>query len=161
MLEWLTHTPYAIWVQQSWGWPFALTFHALGNATIIGLSFIIALRIFGAFRTMPYSALTKFIPIIWISVVVQALSGFSLFLTKPAKYFGDGMFQWKLAFVVAGIASTSYLQQVLKREVAGWDTAQTTTARGRQIVVVTALVWAGVLVMGRLTAYLGQLYHVF
>ena len=31
MLEWLTNTQYAVWVRESWGWPFALTLHAFGN----------------------------------------------------------------------------------------------------------------------------------
>jgi hypothetical protein len=28
VLDWLAHTPYAEWVNQSWGWPLALTVHA-------------------------------------------------------------------------------------------------------------------------------------
>ena len=38
MLEWLAHTPYAEWVNQSWGWPLALTVHAFGTATVVGVT---------------------------------------------------------------------------------------------------------------------------
>ena len=37
MLDWITNTDYATWVRQSWGWALALTFHAFGNAIIVGL----------------------------------------------------------------------------------------------------------------------------
>src|SRR6266436_2736143 len=90
VLEWLAHTPYTIWVQESWGWPLALTIHAFGTATVIGLMSIIGLRLLGQFRTIPYTSLNKLIPLIWIAVVFQAISGFTLWLTKPAQYLADG-----------------------------------------------------------------------
>jgi len=49
--EWLAQTAYVQWVQESWGWPVALTLHAFGTATIVGLMAIISLRMLGLFRT--------------------------------------------------------------------------------------------------------------
>ena len=34
VLEWLANSPYAMWVDESWGWPLALTIHALGMAVL-------------------------------------------------------------------------------------------------------------------------------
>ena len=160
MLEWLSQTPYAVWVQQSWGWALALTFHAFGNAVIVGLIFIITLRLLGLFRTIPYASLKMLLPVIWIAVVVQALSGVTLWLTKPARYMTDGMFLWKLAFVVGGVIVTVYFEKILKREEGAWEAAKAVSTRGVQVVVAASFLWAAVLVMGRLTAYLGQLYRV-
>lgn len=161
MLEWLEFTPYAVWIKQSLhGWAIMLTFHAFGNAVIVGTIFIVALRLLGTFRPLPYTFLRKLMPLIWIGLVVQVLSGFSLFLTKPARYLADGMFQWKLGLVVAGVVATIYLQKTLQREAAGWEAANSVSTYGKRFVAVTAIVWAAVLIMGRLTAYLGQLYHV-
>ena len=160
MLEYMSNTPYAMWVKQSWGWPFALTFHAFGNATVICLTFIIGLRLLGLFRTIPYTSLSKLFPIIWFAIVIQILSGSSLLLTKPERYLVDGMFEWKLTFVISGAIVTYYLQKTLKREAAGWEASGKVSTRGYRIVAVACLLWAAVLVTGRLTAYLGQLYHV-
>ena len=159
MLDAIQNTPYATWVRESWGWPFALTFHAFGNAIVVGLIFIIAMRLFGLFRTIPYTSLSKLIPFIWTGVVVQVLSGGTLWASKPAKYMADGMFQWKLIFVITGIVVTLYFQKLLKREAPNWERSGRVTTFGVRFVALTALVWAGVLVVGRLTAYLGQLYH--
>jgi hypothetical protein len=159
VLDWLTNTDYAVWVRESWGWPFALTLHAFGNGTVIGLSFIIGLRMMGLFRTISYDTINKLIPVIWIAVVVQVYSGFSLFMTKPAKYLSDGLFQWKLILVLAGVVVTLYFQSITRREAKGWDVTKTVTSRAAAVGAVAAIVWAGVLVAGRLTAYLGQLYH--
>jgi hypothetical protein len=159
MLDWIQNTEYATWVRESWGWPFALTLHAFGNAIVVGLSFIICLRVLGMFRTIPYTSLNKLVPIMWIGVAIQVFSGLTLWSSKPMKYFGDGLFQWKLALVFLGVIVTVYFQKTLNRETPGWTAAGTVTSTGVRIVAATALVWSAVLVAGRLTAYLGQLYH--
>lgn len=160
MLEWLGQTDYAYWVQTSlYGWAISLTVHAFGNAVIVGTMAVVALRTFGLFKPLPFTMLRKLIPFIWIGLVVQVLSGFSLFTTKPERYFADGLFQWKLLFVFLGFLSTLYLQHMLKEEEGNWEASHKPTPWGLRVVAATALVWAMVLVMGRLTAYLGQLYH--
>ena len=161
MLDWIANTDYATWVRQSWGWAVALTFHAFGTAMVVGLIFIIALRLMGFFRTIPYTSLNKLLPVIWIGVVIQVLSGATLWASKPARYLADGMFQFKFLFVVAAVGVTIYFQQILNRETPAWQSAGLVAVKGntRVWVAVTTLLWAAVLVAGRLTAYLGQLYH--
>jgi hypothetical protein len=160
VFEWLESSPYAIWARESlWGWPIALTVHAFGTAVVVGLIFIIGLRLLGVFRAIPYTALNKLIPIIWFGVVCQVLSGFTLWLTKPAQYMSTGMFETKLSLVVLGIVVTIFFQIVLSRGTATWEAAGTAPSSGVKVfVVVTAVVWAAVLIAGRLTAYLGSLY---
>ena len=158
MLEWLTNTQYAVWVRESWGWPFALTLHAFGNAMVVGLIFIICLRILGLFQTIPYTSLNRLVPIIWAGVVIQVFSGFTLWSSKPAKYLSDGMFLWKFSLVILGVIVTYYFHNTLKRESADWKASGKVSSWGVKVVAATALVWAAVLIAGRLTAYLGQLY---
>jgi hypothetical protein len=158
VLEWLADTDYATWVRESWGWPIALTVHAFGTATVVGLTFIIGLRLFGLFRTIPYTSLNKLIPLIWIAVLFQALSGFSLFMTKPAKYLADPVFLSKISFVIAGAIVMWFFAGVMKREAAGWEAAGKVSPNGLRFVTATALLWIAVNIAGRLTAYLGSLY---
>jgi hypothetical protein len=158
VLEWLANTPYAEWVNQSWGWPLALTIHAFGTATVIGLMFIIGLRLLGLFRTIPYTSLNKLIPLVWIAVAFQIISGLTLWMTKPAQYLADGMFEIKFALVIIAIVVTWYFHNTLKREAAAWEAAGTVSSRGLKFVAATCLLWAAVVIGGRLTAYLGSLY---
>ncbi len=159
MLDWIANTDYATWVRQSWGWALALTFHAFGTAIVVGLIFIITLRLLGFFRSIPYTSLNRLLPVIWIGFVVQVLSGGTLWASKPARYLADGMFQWKFAFVVFAAVVTLFFHQLLRRETPNWQSSGVVSVRGTRFVLLTALLWAAVLVAGRLTAYLGQLYH--
>jgi len=158
MFGWLANTEYAAWVRESWGWPLALSLHAFGNATVVGLIFIIALRLLGLFRTIPLTSLPKLLPYIWAGFVCQVLSGFTLWASKPDRYLSDGMFDVKFSFVILGAVLTWYFQGVLKAEAPAWEAANKVTARGVQLVCGTALAWSAVLMTGRLTAYLGTLY---
>jgi hypothetical protein len=158
VFEWLEGTEYADWVRESWGWPIALTVHAFGTAVVIGVTFIIALRLVGLFQTIPFTTLRKFIPVIWIAVAFQVLSGFTLWMTKPAKYVADPMFDSMITFVIIGAILNAYFQGTLRREAAAWDAAGKVTSRGARFVAATTLAWTAVLIAGRLTAYLSSLY---
>ena len=158
MLDWLAHTPYAIWVDESWGWPIALTIHAYGNGCVVGLMAIIGLRLYGLFRSIPYTSLLKLFPIIWFAIVCQVVSGVTLWMTKPAQYLADGMFEIKFTFVVLATIMLAFFQVTFKREAAAWDAAGKVSPRGKRFVTVSCILWACVLTGGRLTAYLGSLY---
>ena len=158
MFQWLADTSYSAWVRESWGWPLALTFHAFGNAVVVGLIFIIALRLLGLFRSIPYTSLNRLIPVMWIGFACQVMSGFTLWASKPDRYLADGMFDVKFSFVILGAVLTWYFQGILKQESPSWQAAGAVSSRGLQLVCVTAVAWAAVLTTGRLTAYLGTLY---
>jgi hypothetical protein len=158
VIEWLANSPYALWVNQSFGWPLALTIHAFGNAIVVGFMAIIGLRLFGFFPGIPYTSLRSLIPYIWISVAFQALSGFTLWMTKPGSYLADGMFEVKFTLVIIACVVMVIFQRILKQEAAKWDAAGAVSSRGLKIGTLSCLLWAGVLIGGRLTAYLGSLY---
>ena len=158
MLEWLQTTEYSMWVRESWGWAAALTIHAFGNATVVGFMILIGLRIFGYFKTIPYTSLNKLFPFIWVACVFQFLSGFTLFMSKPPRYVRDGIFDTKFTLVIVGIVLLVFLQKMLKSEAATWQAEGRVTSKAVRLAAVGTLVWSMVIVMGRLTAYLGSLY---
>ena len=158
MIQWLANSPYALWVNQSYGWPLALTIHAFGNAIVVGFMAIIALRLFGFFPGIPYNSLRSLIPYIWIAIVFQAFSGFTLWMTKPAAYLGDYMFEVKFTLVIVASLVMAWFQKVLREEGAKWDAAGVVSSRGRTWGLASSLLWCCVLIGGRLTAYLGSLY---
>ena len=158
MLEWLAHTPYAEWVNQSWGWPLALTVHAFGTATVVGVMFIIGLRLVGLFGPIPYAALNKLMPFVWVAVACQVASGITLWMTKPAQYLADGMFEVKFILLLIAIVVTWQFHRCMVREAAAWQAKGRAFPRGRNLAIAACLLWAAVTIGGRLTAYLGSLY---
>ena len=158
MLDWLAKTEYSSWVRESWGWAMALTIHAFGNATVVGLMLIMGLRVFGFFKTIPFTSLNKLFPFIWIAIAFQVYSGFTLWMSKPPRYVRDPVFDIKFTLVLIGIGLLVYFQKALKAEAAEWQASGKVSAKGVRLAAAGCLVWSFVIIMGRLTAYLGSLY---
>lgn len=142
MLDWLQHTAYSSWVRESWGWAAALAIHAFGNATVVGLVFIMAMRLFGLFRTIPYTALPKLFPFIWVAICAQFLSGFTLWMSKPGRYVADPVFDIKFSLVIIGVALLVYFQRTITAESAQWQKDGKVTATGVRFAAAAALCWA-------------------
>jgi hypothetical protein len=140
-----------------WGWPLALTLHAIGTALILGLIFIISLRLLGLFELIPYRSLGKLFPIVWGALALQVVTGLVLWIAKPAQYVVDGAFLLKVLLIVVGAVLTANLSKMVAREGASWDTNGGVPARGLRFVATTLVVWCVVLVAGRLTGYLGSI----
>jgi hypothetical protein len=158
VLEWLENTQAAAWVRtELWGWPLVLTIHVLGTALTIGFIFIVSLRLLGLFALLPFPSLQRLFPVIWIALGIEFLSGFVLWMTKPAQYDADGGFVLKFVLVVAGTALTLGLYQTIARESGVWESKGSPSPRAVQFVAASLLVWSGVLVASRLIAHLGSI----
>jgi len=159
VLQWLEATQYADVIRNElWGWPLVLTIHVFGTATVVGFFFIIGLRLLGFFRMVPYASLSRLIPVVWVAVALQLISGFTLWITKPTQYVADLAFMLKMLLVLGGAVLTLRIGRIIRQEAPAWDSVGEASARGRSAASATLLVWCGVLVLGRLTAYLGPLY---
>jgi hypothetical protein len=160
VLEYLENSQFSEWArgESLWGWPFALTVHALGTAVVIGFIFIFGLRLLGFFKTIPLTSLSRLFPVVWIAVVFQFLSGFTLWMTKPSKYLSDWAFIIKFSLVCIGLVVTWYYFNTMRRETPEWEAKGVVSRNGYRFVAATIFLWASVLVAGRLTAYLGTLY---
>ena len=160
MLQYLEDSAFSEWArgESLWGWPFALTVHAWGTAIVIGFIFIFGLRLLGFFRTIPLTSLSRLFPVVWVAVVLQVFSGFTLWMTKPSKYLSDGAFLIKFTLVCTGLVVTWFYFNTMRRETPEWDATGVVSQRGYRFVAATCIWWAAVLVAGRLTAYLGTLY---
>src|ERR1700704_5811944 len=124
VLAWLESSQFSAAVRtELWGWPLALTAHAFGTALVIGFIFIIGLRLLGFFETIPYVSLNRLFPVIWIGLVLQFLSGFTLWMAEPTRYVADGAFLLKLSLVVVGVILTLSLYRIMKRQAASWEAA--------------------------------------
>jgi len=158
VLEMLESSDFSAWIRtELWGWPLALTVHALGTALVVGFVILIGMRLLGLFESIPYSSLYRLFPVIWVGLALQFLSGFILWAAKPTRYVADGAFVLKSLLIVVGIVLTLYFYGMIKREAASWDANGAISSRAVTFVAASLLVWCTVLIAGRLTGYLGAI----
>jgi len=158
VLEYLEGTDFSAWIRSElWGWPLALTVHALGTALVVGFVIIIGLRLLGLFEAIPYTSLQRLFPVIWVGLALQLLSGVILWMAKPTRYVADGAFVLKVLLIVVGVALTLSFYGLVKREAASWEAKGAISSRALTFVAATLLVWCTVVIAGRLTGYLGAI----
>ena len=155
MFTWLQETSLAEWIQVSlYGWAIMLTFHAVGTATAVGVNFVAGLRLVGLFPKIPYTAVGKLINLVWVAFAVNLISGFCLFASNAVMYTQDVMFLLKLLFIAIGLGATYHLQKLIKKDGANWDSAGNASADSFKIAVAVLALWAVVILVARLIAYL-------
>ena len=157
-MEWLESTQFSAWVRtELWGWPLALTLHALGTALVVGFILIIGLRLLGLFALIPYTLLNRLFPVVWAALALQFLSGFALWMTKPTQYVDDVAFVLKFLLIIVGVILTLSFYRTIEREAATWEAKRAVSSRGVRLGAAALLVWCVVLIAGRLTAHLGAI----
>jgi hypothetical protein len=158
VLEWLESTQFSAGIRtELWGWPLALTLHALATALTVGFILIIALRLLGLFKMIPYTVLDRLFPAFWAALVLEFVSGFMLWMAKPTQYVDDTAFVLKFSLVIAGIFLTRSFSMTIQRESAAWEVKSAVSSRGVQLATAALLLWCVVLIAGRLTAHLGAI----
>lgn len=154
-LEGLEQTDYAQWILvSSVGWPLMLTLHAIGLAICVGLIFAINLRLLGLYRTIPYTSLNSVLNIAWVGIIMNFITGFSIFMTQASSYVTSIPFIIKFTFIILGCVNVVYTQKVLAREAVGWEAADAVPPVGTALALSSIAFWMIAVVTGRLIAYL-------
>jgi hypothetical protein len=155
MLTWMESTGYSEWIlTSSTGWPMMLSIHAIGLAITVGVIFSMNLRVLGLYGTIPYTSLYNLLRIAWIGIVMNVITGFSIFMTQATMYVTSVPFLLKITFIILGIANLVYMLKVLKREAASWQAAGAVPQIGRTLAWTSLFFWVFAVVTGRLIAYL-------
>jgi uncharacterized membrane protein len=131
-----------------------LTIHAIGLAIVVGVIFSMNLRMLGLYGSIPYTSLHAILRIAWIGIVMNLITGFSIFMTQAVSYVTSIPFLTKITFIVLGVANLVYTQKILKREAAAWQASGTVPTIGRVLAITSLLFWIIAVVTGRLIAYL-------
>lgn len=155
LLEWVSSTWLATAVRESsnvFVYPTILAFHTLGLAFVVGISTAIALRAFGVAPDMPLAPLKRFLPVMWIGFLINAVSGVLLLLIEPEKFLYMTDFYLKLAAIAGAIVCMRLLLADMFRDPAR-VAAGTVSKRGRILGGTAVALWAAAITTGRLTAY--------
>ncbi len=120
-----------------------------GPAIIIGLA---ALRRDGL-RGLSVPMLTEaLLPVLWIGLLLMALSGSLITLSMPFKYYNNMAFRWKMVLLVLALATTAGLLRTSRpvRNAAAADRG----ALQRRLAIGALVLWFGVGFSGRLIGFL-------
>jgi hypothetical protein len=82
--------------------PAIITLHAIGMAFLAGGSAAIDLRILGFAPSLSLAAMERFLPVLWLGLAINAVSGTLLLIAYPTKALTNPVFYVKLGLIAMG-----------------------------------------------------------
>src|SRR5688572_23267790 len=111
-IDWLTATPLSQAIQTtSWAIPGIQVVHIVCLATLFALALSFSLRIAGrGFAAESLASLAgRFVPAMWICLVLLLISGALLIIAEPFRTITNPVFYLKMTLLVVAIAITVWL----------------------------------------------------
>ncbi|MFO7324307.1 MAG: hypothetical protein DIU62_001200 [Pseudomonadota bacterium] len=148
--DWLTSTGLSQAIQLStWAIPTIQTVHILSLALLFAAALIVGLRFFGrGLAVEPLHLLARrFIRLIWLLVVVLAVTGLLLIIAEPHRTIGNPVFYLKMVLLLVAIVVTAWLSSVSSRQ------HDRLTGVHRFAAALSVVLWIGIMFAGRFIAY--------
>jgi hypothetical protein len=150
---WLESSTLSLWVRgdmdgASMVFPVVISLHAIGMGFMAGTACMINLRILGFAPAVPLGRLAAFLPVAWLALFVNAVSGLLLLIGYPTKALTNPVFSIKLACIGGGLWCLMWIRRKLL-----FVTAPLIDSQARYIAIAGTLLWLMAIVTGRLLAY--------
>jgi len=155
--EWLSTTQPSVFIQQHNGWaiPTIQSIHIAGIAIVMGSVLLIDLRILG-WAGMDQSlrqTTRRFGPWLTGSLWLLLATGILMVVGEPVRELVTFSFWLKMALVAIGALVAGIFQSQVRRHEQLWESTLVHRSSIKGLAVLTFLVWACIIVLGRLIAY--------
>ncbi len=145
--EWLSTTAPSVFIQENNAWfiPLVQSIHIVGIAVVFGSIFLIAMRILGITgtdQTLPQTT-NRYGPWLTGSLWLLLATGGLMVVGEPVRELVTFSFWFKMFLIVVG----TILAVIFRKR------ANNTAEVSKALAIVTVLIWAGIIVLGRLIAY--------
>jgi len=146
-------------VQESvWGYPIVLSGHAVGMAVLVGIVLMINFRVLGFASEIPAMSLRPMFRVALVGLSINVISGTMLFMANANSLFESNPFRIKIILLLIGGVLLTFVPGRLFTS-GGTLHDVRFDVRTRRIAALSIVVWIGVIVAGRLIAYLDLGYY--
>jgi hypothetical protein len=154
--QWLGSTHGSIALHESiWTYPIVESLHVLTLCLFLGLTVMLDLRLLGVtmVRTPASEVVARLVPWTIVGFAVMVVTGALLFYAIPVKTYLNIFFRIKVAFLVLAGVNVAVFERSISRSMDQWDMDPVPPFRARLAAGVSLVLWAGIVVAGRMIAY--------
>lgn len=153
-MYWLEQSALADMVAASlWGYPIMLTLHAVGLAIVVGVLFMVDLRVMGCFNQLELTPMRKLISLARWGFVVNLLSGFALFAAQASWFITHKAFIIKIIAIILAVVNALILKSLLTKNAEDWDNGVAISSNAKMLAFSSLILWSVAMIAGRLIAY--------
>ena len=137
-----------------WMWPTCETLHFIGLTLLVGVVFLVDLRVLGVMRGVSYTSLHRLLPWAAFGFGVNVITGMLFFVGIPGQYINNKAFYWKIALVLIAGLNTLYFTVVEEPWALGPKEDAPLTAK---FAAASAMVlWVAIMYCGSMLPFLGN-----
>jgi hypothetical protein len=165
-LGWLEQTGLSRWVREGdfISRPFStfyvmLGFHAIGMAAVVGICFMLSVRLFGYYRIFPLRYGRTLMTLAWWGFYLNLASGIFLLIAQPRREFLTATFNIKILMIVFACVTMVMMQRAMASiktipsAGGGGAVIEVVPESAKTLALLTDLFWLGAIVAGRLIGY--------
>ena len=154
--QWLAGTSGSIALHKSmYMYPLVESVHVLANCLFVGLTMMFDLRLLGlSLRKEPASEVqSRILPWMISGFVIMVISKVLLFYAIPVRSYQSIFFRAKVILLLLAKLNVFLFHTRVNRQVTSWDLATVTPRAARFAAVASLVLWASIIVTGRMIAY--------
>ena len=147
--HWLEATAFSVWMRESlsvFAFPMILAVHTIGLGLLAGINGALDLRLFGFASGIPVVGFRRFLPVMWLGLWVNVLSGIALVFAYPTKALTNPVFYLKLSLVAGGIVILRKIGRCVL-------TGGMLPGNVKMLAAASLVCWGGAITSGRFLAY--------
>lgn len=91
-----------------WMWPTCETLHFIGLSLLLGVVFLVDLRVLGVMKGVSFASLHRLLPWAAIGFGINVITGMLFFVGIPNQYIHNVSFYWKVGLVMLAGANALY-----------------------------------------------------
>jgi len=139
-----------------WMWPTCETLHFIGLTLLLGVVFLVDLRVLGVVKGVSYASLHRLLPWAAFGFGVNVITGMLFFVGIPGQYIHNPSFYWKIALVM--LAGVNAVYFTLLEEPWALGPKEDAPLRIKIAAASAMVLWVGVLYCGSMLPFLGNAF---
>ena len=157
LCQWIYTTHLSTAIRESvWVFHIIESVHVLGITVLVGTIAVFDLRLLGVImKREPASRIARqVLPWTWAGFALMFVTGLLLSIAEAATNYYNLAFRIKLILLILVGLNPLIFHVSVFRSVSDWDTSAVTPFRARAAAICSLLLWSGIIVAGRMIAYL-------
>jgi hypothetical protein len=157
LCEWIYGTQLSVAMRKSvWVFPIIESIHVLSITVLVGTIAVFDLRLLGIImKREPVSSISRqILPWTWAGFASMFVTGLLLSIAEAATNYYNLAFRIKLILLILVGLNPLIFHTSVFRNVSDWETSAVIPFRARAAAICSLLLWSGIIVAGRMIAYL-------
>lgn len=140
-------------VENFWMFPLMETIHFIGLILLFGALLVVDGRVLGWGRFINMKAAMAFIPVAIVAFSLNLISGILFVASQPLIYFGNMVFQWKMALVVIAGINALWFWFGEHKDLLRLADGEDAPFRAKLIALTSLVLWVLIIIGGRMIPY--------